>query len=129
MESIPINVAPTERMIIVTIPADEPLGKSDRDFTNVAAFAINLDGQVIDAAVKTCFPPIGRLGVLHGGLLFLNDFRSPLSKEDVNSLAVETTKVKLQKKRKGLENWFTLVWVAHVPKICSVRVNLIRSLT
>lgn len=97
-----MGLAPEEKLIVVTIPAYNALGDSEKDFSGVTTHAVDLEGKLTEVTSHVFFPASGRLGTLHGGLLFLNDFRSVLSKEDITNLAVKTTEQGLLKKRMGL---------------------------
>lgn len=63
--------------------------------------AMTPDGQ-LDASQKLCVVPTGKLGSLKGGLLNLDDFRKPLSKDDVKQIAFDATKAHLSKKRREI---------------------------
>lgn len=100
-------ICPPEKLIVLVIPANGSLGESEKDFGNVTVRAINLDGTVIDEVPKLCIVPSGKLGTLKGGFQFIDDFREPLSKEDVRNMALQSTKDKLNRKRTGVStnNW------------------------
>ncbi|CAK9092325.1 Uncharacterized protein (Fragment) [Durusdinium trenchii] len=59
-----------------------PLGKSDRDFSNVSTSRVNLDGEILGEPTVAIFAT-GKLGILKGGLLHVSDVRKILSKEDI----------------------------------------------
>ena len=100
LENMPIKHMPESPIPIFKVPVDESLGKDEKDFSNVTISAITAEGQVV-AGPEVFFVPGGKLGTLKGGLLFLNDFRAPLSKDDVANMALECTKQRLSSKRKG----------------------------
>ena len=102
LEELPVNSMPQEYIILVQIPADEPLGKSDDDFCNTRVSSFSLDGEMVAENFPALIVPNGKLGTLKGGMLFLDDFRSPLSSEQVSGLAVECAQQNLDRRRRGL---------------------------
>lgn len=66
---------------------------------------------MIEENVETFIVPNGKLGSLKGGLLFLDDFRAPLAKEEVSGLAIEHAQSVLSRRRRGF-----LVGIAVLPR-------------
>lgn len=98
LDAIPIAMCPKDFLFFCLVPIHGPLGKNDKDASNVRFMALTPDGQ-LDPSQKLCVVPTGKLGSLKGGLLNLDDFRKPLSKEDVQQMAFDATKARLSKKR------------------------------
>lgn len=104
MNSIPIQLLPKTKMLfVVKLPFDEPLGKSDRDFSNVSTSRVNLDGEILGEPTVAIFAT-GKLGILKGGLLHVSDVRKILSKEDICESAMVSAQEELMKKRTGLRS-------------------------
>ena len=110
VDQFPVHCVKTDAFILVQIPADKQLGETDDDFSNVRVSSFTPEGEMIKENVETFIVPNGKLGSLKGGLLFLDDFRAPLAKEEVSGLAIEYAQSILSRRRRGF-----LVGIAVLP--------------
>lgn len=78
-----------------------PLGKNEKDFSNVRVEMYGPEGVMIAGDPKIRFFAEGKLGGLKGGLLDLHTKRKVMNQEDIKNLAEETTDQIIQKKRTG----------------------------
>lgn len=88
----------SKKFFVIEISHTSSLGNSDTDFSNVKHWQVDGEGNFISEPV-VAYMPNGRLGALKGGLLHVSDFRKPLSKSDVQSIAMQEVSRKLQQKR------------------------------
>ena len=99
LEALPLNCVVRNPLYMFKIPGDEAVGEDEKDFSKVSVEVFKPDGTPSDEPAKPEFFTTGRLGVLSGGLLNVKDQRRPMSKEDVQAMAVCEVGEKLEKKR------------------------------
>lgn len=99
LDALPVNCVVRNPLYMFKIPKDEAIGVNEKDFSNVSVEVFKPDGTPSDEPPKPEFFTTGKLGVLSGGLLNVKDQRKPMSKEDVQAMAVFEVKEKLENKR------------------------------
>ena len=96
-----MSLMPDKYLVLLTIPTENPLGLSDKDFSNVKSIAVDGSGKPIDSAPVVKIFGMGKLGALRSGLLYLRDQRPSLTAEDIAGLARGHEQEQIAKKRTG----------------------------
>ena len=115
LEEMPLSISRSDTLFLMKIPAEEFLGTSEKDFSNVKYTQHDNEGNLTSESPQLAFPCGGRLGCLKGGLLHLEDVRNILTREEIQNMAVEQTSEMLAVKRKGLKQIFSLYMALSVP--------------